>query len=51
MVESIFGFVIGLTFITGFFLGTYFMTVEARDRGYMEQCVGKIGWHWECPSD
>jgi hypothetical protein len=51
MAESLFGFWTASIFMAGFFLSTYIMTVEARDRGYMEQCVGKIGWHWECPSD
>lgn len=37
-----------LMFALGESLATNDMTQEAIDRGYMVQCVGKTGWHWEC---
>jgi len=49
-----------LPFLIGLFFGvlvasgvTHILTNkswedEASQRGYMTQCVGKMGWHWEC---
>lgn len=50
------GFILVLTVIAcaiffgllGIGAGEYRIKQQAVDRGYMVQCVGKSGHHWEC---
>jgi hypothetical protein len=35
-------------FLGGMFLGIHLTETQAIERGYMVQCVGQSGWHWEC---
>lgn len=41
-----------LSMTAGVALGTLhgmaIVTKQAAERGYMTQCIGKTGWHWEC---
>lgn len=48
MGEFIFGALLVISFCAGFLAGIGVIKQEAIDRGYMVQCIGKSGWHWEC---
>ena len=39
-------------FVLGLVIGSYIsrdhLKDEAFDRGFMSECLGKTGYHWEC---
>jgi hypothetical protein len=56
MDDGVFGmilviFVVACIFMGGAYIGRLSVKSEAIDRGYMVQCMGVDGYHWECETD
>lgn len=41
-------FLMALSFLVGILLGAGFVHQEAFERGHMVECLGKVGYYWEC---
>ena len=42
---------VGISFFAGWFLKEDRMMKDLHERGLTVQCIGKIGYHWECEND